>query len=67
MSGCIVLKKIQKKLGNEFVQCHKSYLINISNISCVRKNFIEVKNGKIIPIGNKYKKLFYDLYNVSYK
>lgn len=61
------LKKIQKKLGNEFVQCHKSYLINISNISCVRKNFIEVKNGKIIPIGNKYKKLFYDLYNVSYK
>ena len=58
------LKKIQKKLQ----RCLSEIEFPNWVISCRKKvSYIEVKNGKIIPIGNKYKKLFYDLYNVSYK
>ena len=61
------LKDIQKKLGNEFVQSHKSYLINMNNILSVKEDFIEVKNGEMIPIGNKYKNSFYNSYNIVCK
>ena len=49
------LKKIHKKLGNEFVQCHKSYLVNLNNVICIKENTIELKNEVTLPIGNKYK------------
>lgn len=61
------LKNIQKKLGSEFVQSHKSYLINMNNIVYVRENFIEVKDGTMLPIGNKYKQSFYNSYNIICK
>lgn len=54
------LKKIQKKLGNEFVQCHKSYLVNLNNVICIKENFIELKNEITLPIGNKYKQNLYN-------
>ena len=55
------LKKIQKKLGNEFVQCHKSYLVNLKNIICIKENSIELRNKITLPIGNKYKQNLYNL------
>lgn len=55
------LKKIQKKLGNEFVQCHKSYLVNLNNIICIKENSIELRNKITLPIGNKYKQNLYNL------
>ena len=58
------LKKIHKKLGNEFVQCHKSYLVNLNNVICIKENTIELKNEVTLPIGNKYKQ---NLYNLIYK
>ena len=57
-------KKIHKKLGNEFVQCHKSYLVNLNNVICIKENTIELKNEVTLPIGNKYKQ---NLYNLIYK
>ena len=55
------LKKIQKKLGNEFVQCHKSYLVNLNNIICIKENSIELRNKITLPIGNKFKQNLYNL------
>ena len=55
------LKKIQKKLGNEFIQCHKSYLVNLNNVICIKENTIELKNEVTLPIGNKYKQNLYNL------
>ena len=55
------LKKIQKKLGNEFIQCHKSYLVNLNNVICIKEKFIELKNKITLPIGNKYKQNLHNL------
>ena len=55
------LKKIHKKLGNEFIQCHKSYLVNLNNVICIKENTIELKNEVTLPIGNKYKQNLYNL------
>ncbi|MFR8367824.1 MAG: LytR/AlgR family response regulator transcription factor, partial [Faecalibacillus intestinalis] len=55
------LKKIQKKLSNEFIQCHKSYLVNLNNVICIKEKFIELKNKITLPIGNKYKQNLHNL------
>lgn len=55
------LKKIHKKLGNEFIQCHKSYLVNLNNVICIKENTIKLKNEVTLPIGNKYKQNLYNL------
>ena len=42
------LKKIQKKLGNEFIQCHKSYLVNLNNVICIKEKFKVLIRFKLI-------------------
>jgi len=48
------LQEILQKLGNRFVRCHKSYIINLSAIEKITGNRIIIDN-KQIPIGRTYK------------
>lgn len=48
------LQKILGSLGENFVRCHKSYIINIDCIEKIIGNHIVVNNKKI-PIGRTYK------------
>lgn len=49
--------KITEQLGDkEFVRCHRSFVVNISNIETIKKNIIILSNEKIIPIGRVYRK-----------
>lgn len=41
--------------GYPFIQVHKSYLINIDQISILESDFIEMENKERIPIGRSYK------------
>ncbi len=51
------LKKVEKKLEiNNFIRCHKSFLVNIVKIHKVNVNSIFLDNGDIIPLGRTYKK-----------
>lgn len=58
LSG-ISLKKMAELLGEEFfVQCHKSYIINVSYLSRIDKSegVVELSGVRnAIPIGNKYR------------
>jgi two-component system LytT family response regulator len=52
------LKNMKKRLSDNFIKCHKSYIVNKDFITYVEhiKNLIYLKNVKeVIPIGRKYK------------
>ena len=43
------------QLPNYFVQCHKSYCVNIRHIKEIRsRNEILISNGDTLPVGRKY-------------
>ena len=57
------LKQLSDKLADNFVRCHKGYIININFIERIDKtnNNIYMKNAKrSVPIGRRYKKLLGD-------
>ena len=48
------LSDIEQQLGNEFVRCHKSFLVNIEHIKELRDNDIRLDNGKEVAVSRKY-------------
>ncbi len=50
--------KLQDSLPNNFIRCHKSYVVNINNIKNIDfvENRIYFKKGDFCEIGPKYKK-----------
>lgn len=59
--------KIETSLPNNFVRCHKSYIVNINNVSNIdfKNNLIFFKNdvGSYCFIGPKYKKNLMEVLN----
>ena len=49
---------IQQRLSSKiFVQCHRSYLVNLMYIRQITKNSLVMSDGKEIQIGRKYKEV----------
>lgn len=44
----------QKNLGDAFLRCHQSYLVNMEHISRMDKNMITMDNGAEIPVSRRY-------------
>lgn len=55
--------KIQNKLPNTFVRCHKSFIANMKNINYISfsENTITFKNENFCYIGPKYKNSFMEM------
>lgn len=54
------LRDYSEKLGTQFYQTHRSYLINITNIMSVRNNnngsaIAVLKSGKEVPVSRRYR------------
>lgn len=49
------LSEIQRKLGTQFVRCHKGYVVNLAWVQEVRSNAILLRNGRNIPLGRQYR------------
>ena len=47
------LPVIKERLGKQFIECHKSYVVNMEHISEIRNTELELENGEIIPISKK--------------
>lgn len=45
-----------------FVQCHRSYIVNISKINLLKADWIYMSNGKEIPLGRSFKQLVNDAF-----
>ena len=58
--------KIEDMLPNFFMRCHNAFIINMKYIDNYKNDNIAIANGKIIPIGRKYKQKFKNDY-FSYK
>lgn len=56
----LVLMSIPKLLGklpqNRFARTHRSYMVNLSKIKEVSKGAVLLENGKVIPVGDNYRK-----------
>lgn len=57
--------KIEDKLPNNFVRCHKSFIANVNNIVHISlaDSSITFKNDEVCYIGPKYKSLFMEVIN----
>lgn len=56
--------KFKSCLPENFVRCHKSYIVNIHNIVNLRssENILELKNHQFCLIGSKYKDTFMEVF-----
>ena len=57
--------KIQSQLPHHFIRCHKSYIVNINNISNIESNTNTILFNDHIKcyIGPKYKTNFLEVFN----
>ena len=58
-------KKILPQLPNQFVQCHKSYIVNLQKITDINNSTIFLDNSQTSKcyIGPKYKNHFMEVFN----
>lgn len=64
---CKNIGDVKKKLGDmeNFVQVHKSYLLNLDHVVCYSKNCggcVLLKDGSKIPVARRQKKTFLKTY-----
>jgi len=60
-------KNIEKTLPETgFIRIHKSYLVSLNKIDCVEAQNVIIAN-KELPIGDKYKKRFFDVISLKEK
>lgn len=52
------LRKLAKLLGGDFVQVHRSYVVNRSFVVAKTRQHIELMGQRMIPIGKTYKNAF---------
>lgn len=57
--------KFEDCLPVNFVRCHKSFIVNINNITKLKtnENILELKNNQSCTIGAKYKNSFMEVFN----
>lgn len=56
------LKSMQEQLPHNFVQCHKSYIVNLDYIRMINRTSCILTNGSDIPISRTYAKSFRNTY-----
>lgn len=58
------LSKIQNNLPSNFVRCHKSYIVNVNNITNIKSNDTVIFNSESsCSIGPKYKNNLMEVFN----
>ena len=53
-SGMSLSELMDKLDGSTFIQCHRSYVVNILHIRKMTKTEFILENGESVPIGRKY-------------
>lgn len=47
------LKELSEELSDDFIQTHRSYLVNVSHMNRLLKTDIELSNGAVVPISRR--------------
>lgn len=48
------ISKYEDELGEDFVRCHRSYIVNLLHVLSVKDKKIRLTKGKELPIGRSY-------------
>ncbi|MGN0466316.1 MAG: LytR/AlgR family response regulator transcription factor [Lachnospiraceae bacterium] len=51
------LSSLEERLGENFVRCHNSFIVNLACVKSVKRNELILNNGKCIPVSNSKSKL----------
>lgn len=51
-----MMYELEEMLGTDFVRIHRSYIINMNYINIFRSD-IELDDGRILPVGRRYKEI----------
>ena len=52
----LTIKKISDKLPNQFIQCHRTVIVNLTRVTHIYKNELFLTNNVSVPIGRTYHK-----------
>lgn len=47
------ISSVEKRLGNEFYKCHRSYIVNINHIDSIKKYDAVLDNGSAVPVSRR--------------
>lgn len=47
------LKEMSEELSDDFIQTHRSYLVNVSHMNRLLKTDIELSNGTVVPVSRR--------------
>lgn len=47
------LKELSEELSDDFIQTHRSYLVNVSHMNRLLKTDIELSNGAVVPVSRR--------------
>ena len=50
----MTMAEVMKQLPQNFVQCHRSYIVNVDKIVQIIGEEIELSNGNIIPLSRSH-------------
>lgn len=50
------LKELTDQLSDQFIQTHRSYLVNVAHINRLLKTDVELSNGQIVPVSRRMAK-----------
>lgn len=52
------IENMEKKLPENFLRCHRSYIVNMSKVTAVKlsQSLIEIQNELQVPLSRSYKK-----------
>lgn len=54
------LSEIEHSLPNQFVRCHKSFLVNMDCIAELNSTSVAMSNGDVIPVSQRCRKMLHD-------
>lgn len=54
---------VEKLISYDFIQCHKSFIVNLNYIESVKLSMIIISGNTEIPIGRKYSQNFIEIRN----
>jgi DNA-binding LytR/AlgR family response regulator len=66
-SGMNMSELTDKLDGSTFIQCHRSYVVNILHVRKMTKAEFILENGEVVPIGRKYQGAAQKAYTECYE
>lgn len=70
-SGCVEIRKtlgqLEEELGEGFIRCHRSFLVNLRFVAQILKNELVLDNGQALPVARRAQQTVHEAFVSWYK